>query len=64
MLASAGGTVRFAIDWPEVSVAVESRLRVESNADEYRVDIELDAYESDQLVAERRWTQRFPRHLA
>jgi uncharacterized protein len=64
MLASAGGTVRFAIEWPDVSVAVESRLRVESNADEYCVDIELDAYESDELVAERRWSRRFPRHLA
>ncbi len=64
MLASASGTVRFAIVWPEVSVTVESRLRVDSNADEYRVDIELDAYESDELVAERRWSHRFPRLLA
>ncbi len=63
-LATAGGTVRFAIEWPEVSVTVESRLRVESNADEYHVDIELDAYEFDELVAERRWSRRFPRLLA
>ena len=63
-LAFAGGMVRFAIEWPEVSVAVESRLRVESNADEYCVDIDLDAYEFDQLVAERRWSRRFPRRLA
>ena len=32
--------------------------------DEYRVDIELDAFESGAPVAERRWSQRFPRRLA
>ena len=63
-LATAGGTVRFAIDWPEASVAVESRLLVASDADEYAVDIELDAYESGTLIAERRWSRRFPRQLA
>jgi hypothetical protein len=63
-LATAGGTVRFDIEWPEASVAVESRLQVRSDADEYHVDIELDAFESGALVAERRWSQRFPRHLA
>ena len=63
-MATAGGTVRFDIDWPEASVAVESRLQVRSDADEYHVDIELDAFESGALVAERRWSQRFPRHLA
>ena len=63
-LAMAGGTVRFEIDWPEASVAVESRLLFLSTFDEYRVDIELDAFESDQLIAERRWLQRFPRNLA
>ena len=52
------------IDWPEASVAVESRLQVRSTADEYFVDIELDAYESDLLIAERRWSRRFPRRLA
>jgi predicted acyl esterase len=62
--ATAGGTVRFAIDWPEASVAVESRLQVRGTADEYCVEIELDAYESDLLIAERRWSQRFPRRLA
>jgi hypothetical protein len=62
--ASAGGTVRFAIDWPEASVCVESRLRVESTEDEYCVDIELDATESGTMVAQRRWSRRFPRRLA
>jgi predicted acyl esterase len=62
--AAAGGTVRFAIDWPEASVAVESRLQVRSTADEYCVDIELDAFESGTVIAERRWSQRIPRRLA
>ena len=38
--------MRFEIDWPEASVAVESRLTVTSTVDEYDVDIELDAFES------------------
>jgi putative CocE/NonD family hydrolase len=62
--ATAGGTVRFDIEWPEVSVSVESRMLVASNADEYCVDIELDAFEAGSLIAERRWSRRFPRHLA
>jgi len=62
--ATAGGTVRFAIDWPEASVAVESRLLVTSTADDYVVDIALDAYESDALIAQRRWSERIPRRLA
>jgi hypothetical protein len=63
-VATAGGTVRFAIDWPETSIVVESRLSVASTTDEYVVDIELDAIESGDLVAERRWSRRFPRRLA
>lgn len=62
--ATAAGTVRFEIDWPEASVAVESRLQVRSSADEYSVDIELDAFEGGTRVGERRWSQRFPRNLA
>ena len=62
--ATAGGTVRFAIDWPEASVAVESRLLVTSTVDDYCVDIELDAHESGTLIAQRRWSERIPRHLA
>ncbi|MEP7203411.1 MAG: CocE/NonD family hydrolase [Ilumatobacteraceae bacterium] len=62
--AEAAGTVRFAIDWPEASVAVESRLLVTSNDQEYSVEIELDAFESGTLVAERRWSRRILRRLA
>ena len=62
--ATAGGTVRFEIEWPEASVAVESRMLVRSTADEFAVDIELDAFEAGTPVAQRRWSQRFPRHLA
>ncbi len=62
--ATAGGTVRFAIEWPGVSVAVESRLQVRSTTDAYCVDIELDALESGTIIAERRWSERFPRQLS
>ena len=62
--ATAGGTVRFDIAWPEAAVTVESRLQVRSTAEDYCVDIELDAYESGVVVAERRWSRRFPRRLA
>jgi hypothetical protein len=63
-IATAGGTVRFEIDWPEASVAVESRLLVSSSADDYCVDIELDATEGGQVVAQRRWSRRIPRLFA
>jgi uncharacterized protein len=63
-LAAAIGTVRFAIDWPEASVAVESHLVVTSNIEEYCVSIELDAFDDGQQFAHREWQQRFPRHLA
>ncbi len=56
--------MRFEIDWPEASIAVESRLSVRGNTEEYRVDIELDAFESDAIVAQRRWSRRIPRRLA
>jgi uncharacterized protein len=63
-LAQASGTVRFAIDWPEASIAVESHLIVATNADEYWVHIDLHASEGGQPVAHREWSQRFHRHLA
>jgi hypothetical protein len=63
-LATAGGTVRFTIEWPEASVAVESNLMVASSADAYQVDIALDAFEAGELIAERRWSRRIPRRLA
>jgi hypothetical protein len=63
-LATAGGTVRFEIEWPEASVAVESRLIVASNVEEFWVNIELEALESGVVVAERRWTRRIPRQHA
>jgi predicted acyl esterase len=62
--ASADGTVRLEIEWPEAAVAVESRLAVRSDADSYEVDIELDAFEAGALVAQRRWSRRIPRLLA
>ena len=63
-LASASGTVRFDIEWPEATVAVESRMIVASNTDEFWIAIELDAFESGELIAERRWSRRIPRNLA
>ncbi|HEY7626510.1 MAG TPA: CocE/NonD family hydrolase [Ilumatobacteraceae bacterium] len=62
--ATAGGTVRFDIDWPEASVSVVSTLLVRSTADAYHVDIHLDASEGGHHVAERRWSRQIPRHLA
>jgi hypothetical protein len=63
-VAWAGGTVRMAIDWPEASVVVESRLHVGSTVDEFRVLLDIEASESGQLVAARSWTRTFPRRLA
>ena len=70
-LCGANGTVRFEIAWPEATVAVESHLIVGSNADDYWLDLELDAFEAPAdeptawtPVAHRHWSRRVPRLLA
>ena len=49
-------------------VKATSRLgcqsRIQSDATEFSVEIEVDALESGDVVAERRWSRRFPRQLA
>jgi hypothetical protein len=59
----AGGTARFEIAWPDVTVATSARLSVRSTADEYHVEVDLDVEEDGQPVARRRWHEVVPRHL-
>jgi uncharacterized protein len=55
--------VRFALDWPEVSVSTRSALDVGVDADAYEVDISLDVQEDGEQIATRHWHRRIPRHL-
>jgi predicted acyl esterase len=55
--ADAVGTIRFELHWPEVAVAVESRLSIVSDATHYRVELALDVDENGTRLAERRWSE-------
>jgi len=46
----------YAIRWPEVSVSTCATLDLHVSADNYTLSIALEAYEGDELVANRRWS--------
>lgn len=60
--ASATGTARFEIVWPDVSCRTEATLSVRSEADEFHVDIELTVWEHDTEIAHRNWHLGTPGH--
>ncbi len=57
----ASAEVTFALRWPEAAVWTRSTLDLRVGADAYDADITLMAYDGDELVARRRWTERLPR---
>ncbi len=59
----AAATTRYHLCWPEASCLVEARLRVDSDADAFDVDIELDATHDGEPLAHRHWQRRIPRRL-
>ncbi|CAN5505728.1 CocE/NonD family hydrolase [soil metagenome] len=48
---------RYSIQWPEVSVSTRATLDLHVSAESYALSIDLEAYEGDDLVAQRRWHQ-------
>jgi predicted acyl esterase len=54
---------RFKMTWPEATVDVKSRLRLDSDLRTYRVLVELEASEDGGETWERRWEREIPRHL-
>jgi hypothetical protein len=60
-MATAGAELELV--WPEATVRAESRTVLRSDPETWHVTIELDVFEGDQRIAERRWERRIPRDL-
>jgi hypothetical protein len=61
--ARAEGRVRFEIAWPETTASTEVNMKLESDAGEYRVQLDLNVRENGQQLWTRRWERAFPRAL-
>jgi predicted acyl esterase len=59
--ASAGASLVLA--WDEASVRTESRATLRSDPESWHLEIELQVYDGDELIAERRWERTTPRDL-
>lgn len=60
---TASAIAELELDWPEASVRSESRTTLRSDPESWHLTIELDAFEGDDQIAERRWERRVPRDL-
>jgi hypothetical protein len=58
------GRIRFELTWPEVTATSEVRHRIVSDADAYRVEIDLEVAENGETRWTRRWERRIPRDHA
>ena len=59
--ASAGASL--VLSWDEASVRTESRATLRSDPENWHLSIELEVYDGDELIAERRWARTTPRDL-
>jgi len=59
--ASAGASLW--LSWDEASVRTESRATLRSDPENWHLSIELEVYEGDELIADRRWERTTPRDL-
>lgn len=59
--ASAGASLVLA--WDEASVRTESRATLRSDPETWHLSIELEVYDGDEKIAERRWERMTPRDL-
>lgn len=53
----------YELRFPQATVRSTSRLRIDSDAATYRVRVEVDAGEGDEIRWSRRWERRIPRML-
>jgi putative CocE/NonD family hydrolase len=58
------GRAGFVLEWPEATVATESRLTMHSDRDNFHVSLELDVSENGQRRWARSWERTYPRTLA
>jgi putative CocE/NonD family hydrolase len=54
----------FKLQWPEVTVAAESRALLHSDADNFYLELQLDTSEDGDPRWSRRWERTYPRRLA
>ena len=54
----------YVLAWPEATVSADVRSRIESDANAYRVRLEIDASENGEVRWSRRFDRRFPREPA
>ena len=59
--ASAGASL--VLSWNEASVRTESRATLRSDTESWHLEIELEVYDGDERIAERRWERTTPRDL-
>jgi hypothetical protein len=57
------GTASFRLEWPDVNVGAATRTLLSSDADDYRLVIDLDVTEDGKSVWSRRWERSIPRRL-
>jgi len=62
-VAFADGQAEFEVGYPEATVRTSSHVRLDSDADTYRVTIELVADEDGQERFRKTWERTFPREL-
>jgi hypothetical protein len=60
-VATAGASLE--LGWGEISVRNESRATLRSDPDTWHLTIELEVFEGDERIAERRWERTTPRDL-
>ena len=62
-VAFAEGEGEFEIAFPEATVRTASRVRLDSDAETYRLSIELTAFEDGRERFRKRWERTIPREL-
>jgi uncharacterized protein len=60
----ARGSASYRVEWPEATVATSVRLDLRGDADAFKVRLDLEAREGDELRWARTWRRRIRRHLA
>ncbi len=57
----ATATCTYRLSWPGIDVRVESGLRIDVGAAGYDVTIDVTAYDGDDRVSQREWSEHVPR---
>jgi hypothetical protein len=59
----ASGATTFELAFPEARVRTDSRGTLRTESGEWHLTLDLDVFEDDELIAERRWHRTVPRGL-